>query len=319
MTPRVSVIIPAYNSADVLPIALQSVADQTFTDWEIVVADDASSDDTADVAEAFSDRVKVVRTGENTGPAGARNRAIAAASGELLAPLDADDYWHPNYLESQVALYDRAEAEEPGVGIVTCDAELLGPDGIAPETLRQRVPFPEHPSLSKELVTTAIHASSLVPRRIVEEVGGFSPNCFGTEDHDLWVKVLERGYRAVGNPEALVVYRQRGGSVSSDNVRLSLNRQKVYRNALERGNLNWFQRRLAHRELRLYRLIVDVGEMRVAREKGEKAGVGRVLRTIPLALAVGAENPQRWARVIGRMFTEQGSFGQRLNPGRDLL
>src|SRR3954447_14974934 len=127
---RVSVIMPAYQSAAVIGDALRSVLAQTYDDWELIVADDASEDDTADVAAAVSSRVRVVRAQVNRGPAAARNLALRQASGELVAFLDADDWWTPHYLERQVGRYDAA-IDEPGppVGLVACDAQVWTEDG----------------------------------------------------------------------------------------------------------------------------------------------------------------------------------------------
>src|SRR4051794_12658650 len=104
--PRVSVVIPAFNAEEHIEEALRSVLSQTYGDWEIVVCDDCSIDGTAERVRRFGDRVTIVRTETNSGPAAARNLAIRHSSGELLALLDADDYWLPAYLERQVSLYD---------------------------------------------------------------------------------------------------------------------------------------------------------------------------------------------------------------------
>ena len=127
--PRVSVIVPAYNAAEHIEATLASVVAQTYTDWEVVVGDDASTDDTAARAERVDPRVHVVRAEANAGPAPARNLAIAHAQGELLAFLDADDAWRPEYLAVMVGLYDSATAGGRRVGIVSCDAQIVGPDG----------------------------------------------------------------------------------------------------------------------------------------------------------------------------------------------
>ena len=123
--PRVSVITPAHNAAAHLAETLDSVFAQTYADYEVVVADDASTDDTAAIVARYADRMRYVRSASNVGPAGARNLAIEHASGELLALLDADDLWLPDYLAEQVALYDREERARPGVGVVGCDAWML--------------------------------------------------------------------------------------------------------------------------------------------------------------------------------------------------
>ena len=315
MVPRVSVIIPAYNSAEFLPEALRSVEAQTNGDWEVVVCDDASHDDTADVAESFGERVRVIRSKENAGRAGACNKALAAARGELVAFLDADDYWLPEYLEEQIALYESSEAERPGVGIVSCDTLIVGPDDRVLGTFRERFPWPARPTLSKLLVINTIHAMALMPRSIAEEVGGFSPQCLAVEDQDLWVKVLERGYRPVDNPRALVAYRQRQGSVSSDPANMARNQQTIYRLALERGRLSWRERWIARRELRLHRLVEEVREIQSEHALRGRLPLGRVLRASPGAIAVGLSNPQPWARLI----RGEGSLRQRFAPGRESI
>jgi teichuronic acid biosynthesis glycosyltransferase TuaG len=317
--PRVSVIIPAYNSEAVLPEALRSVEAQTMADWEVVVGDDASTDGTAAVAEGFDERVRVVGSDRNRGPAAARNTAIEAARGELLAFLDADDCWLPEYLAEQVAAYERGERERPGVGIVACDALIRGPDGFAPGTYRDRVPFPDPLTLAKLLVANPIFVSALVPRAAVEEAGGFSPECLGTEDLDLWIRLLELGYRAVANPGAWAVYRVAENSVSGDVARMARNMQTVYRRALARGRLGRRERRIARRELRLQRLVEELAEIRERRASKGHLPLGRSLRAAPRAIAVAAGNPQRLARVAGRARHGNGRFWDRLMPERDTV
>lgn len=135
--PRVSVIIPAFNAEEHLEQALRSVQGQTYDDWEIVLCDDCSTDGTAERARAFGDRLTLVRTEGNSGPAAARNVAIRHSRGQLLALLDADDYWLPTYLARQVSLYDSGE----NVGIVACNAALLRAGHMLPETHGRR-PLP---------------------------------------------------------------------------------------------------------------------------------------------------------------------------------
>ena len=100
--PRVSVIIPIYNGAATIERALKSVFEQTFTDFEIVVVDDGSTDETPAVLARFGDRISVVRQ-RNKGLPGARNAGVAASRGELLALIDHDDQWLPRKLELTVA------------------------------------------------------------------------------------------------------------------------------------------------------------------------------------------------------------------------
>src|SRR5436189_6421222 len=114
--PRVSVIMAAYNAQQYITEALRSVVAQTYDDWEVVVCDDGSTDDTFELASAFDARVRIVQHAKNAGLAAARNSAVRHSQGELLALLDADDYWLPSYLEHQTALFD-TESRHGQVGI----------------------------------------------------------------------------------------------------------------------------------------------------------------------------------------------------------
>jgi glycosyltransferase involved in cell wall biosynthesis len=279
--PRVSVITPAHNSAGTIAQTLRSVVAQTFGDWEAIVADDASSDDSAQLAASVDPRVKVVRSDANLGPAGARNLALEHATGELVAFLDADDRWLPEYLAKQVALFDEADAEprHPRVGIVACDAWVERPDGTRIGRRSDEFGLPDGISLDDLLESNAIFISALCPRAAVDEVGGFSTECWGSEDHDLWLRLVERHYRVVVNAEPLAVYRVAGGSVSSSRLGMARTDAATYRRALERGNLSSRQARTARRKLRLAR----------AAESVETRGAAR---SLPLVARAAVENPR---------------------------
>lgn len=293
--PRVSVIIPAHNAARYLGETLASVEHQTYDDWEIVLANDASTDETADVARSFGDRVTVLESRTNMGPAAARNLALTAASGELVALLDADDLWDPRYLEHQVGVYDDHQDRLGNVGVVACDARLLGPNGFLPGTYMSSVKVPSELTLAKLLVYNFLFVGAVAPRAVIEEAGEFTPEIFGTEDYDLWIRVLELGYRAVVTPEPLAVYRLDSASVSANLLGISRALQITYRNALERGRLGRSGRRIARRKLRLQRALEQVELIAAERKQGRvQAPVARLARTLPLFLGVALEHPHRW-------------------------
>src|SRR6266478_2733302 len=122
--PRVSVIIPIYNGAATIEHALRSVFEQTFTDFEIVVVDDGSTDDTPSLLAKFEDRITIVRQ-RNKGLPGARNAGVAASRGELLALIDHDDQWLPRKLELTVA----AILDNPGAALVYSDMIVVNEAG----------------------------------------------------------------------------------------------------------------------------------------------------------------------------------------------
>jgi glycosyltransferase involved in cell wall biosynthesis len=303
--PRVSVITPAYNALPYLPETLASVQAQTYGDWEAVVADDCSTDDTVEVARSFGERFTVLSGASNEGPAAARNRAIAVSSGELLAFLDADDVWQPSYLERVVGLYDESRAAGTRTGIVTCDAHILGPEGFLPQTYAELMGFPDDVTVEQMLVSSPIFGGALSPRAVVDEVGGFCPEVFGPEDYDLWLRIVERGYRVVAVHEALSTYRLTPASVSTNLSRQARSLQLTYRRALERGRLTPRQRRIARRQHRLQRALEQVGL--IAAERRESGlPFGHLARNIPLFLRVAAQNPDRWFTAI-RVLTGRGS------------
>ena len=299
--PRVSVIIPAHNSVATLPETLGSVVAQSFSDWEAVVADDLSSDGTAGAAEGVDERIRVVRSEVNRGPAGARNIALEHASGELLALLDADDIWLPDYLEQQVGLFDRASADGRAVGIIACDAYLLAGGERLPQTYGQLYGTPEGIGVERLLRENPIYVSALFARSVLDEVGPFSTETFGSEDHDLWLRIVETGREVVYNPRPLAVYRVGTASVSSDTARMARTAQATYRLALERGRLSPRERRTAERELRLQRAVEAATVARSAWSDGARGrGAWQAVRSLPLFARVAAERPGRWGSWLKR-------------------
>jgi glycosyltransferase involved in cell wall biosynthesis len=294
--PRVSVVMPAYDAEAVVADSIGSVLAQTYGDWELIVGDDASSDATVERAQAASPRVRIARAERNGGPAAARNRALEQASGELVAFLDADDWWLPDYLERQVARYDaETAAGGPPVGLVACDARIRLPDGsdaagTYADQFRDRG---ASPTLERLLRRNFIYVSALVPRAAGEEVGWFDAGLFGTEDHDLWIKLLERGRRAVVNDRVLCVYRRTEGSISLDLRRQAANNQLTYLRALDRGNLTPGQQRIARSELRYNRAMGAVAEAAFGGEPPLRKAVA-LARTAGPLLAVTATRPRQW-------------------------
>jgi glycosyltransferase involved in cell wall biosynthesis len=293
----VSVIVPAYNAASTLPETLRSVVGQTYADWEVVVGDDRSTDGTVAAASGIDDRIRVVESPVNEGPAGARNLAIRHSSGALLALLDADDLWLPEYLAEQVALYDRTRASRRRVGIVACDAQLLEEGRRLPRTYSQIFGSPAGIDVSRLLKENPIYVSALFEREVFDEVGPFSTECFGSEDHDIWLRIVETGREVVYNPKPLAVYRVGSESVSADAVRMARTAQATYRLALARGRLSPSEQRIARRELRLQRAVEKAHAAALAwRQGGRSHAAGLAVRGLPLFAAVAIENPGRWPR-----------------------
>ena len=208
--PAVSVIIPAYNGAALLPATLRSLADQTLTDWEAVVVDDCSPDDGAALVAAWPDpRVRLVRMAANGGPVRARNRGVAEARGRHVAGLDQDDLCRPERLARQVALLDL----HPEVALLGTQVEFLAGDTIRPSGYAAATT----PGLIDWLlrIENPLAWSSIMVRgEVARALAPFTrPERLYAEDFDLYHRV--RAFGAVARlDEPLLLYRQHDGGVS---------------------------------------------------------------------------------------------------------
>lgn len=207
--PEVSVIIPTYNSAHFLPAAVDSVLAQTFRDFEVLVIDDGSTDETAKVMHRYGDPVRDIRQA-NGGVAVARNRGIAMARGRFVAFLDADDHWHPNKLEHQLA----ALAGHRGRYQACFTAYHL--------VSRNPVPLGVHRAQAIGKTLNALltrgnvvgtPSTVLVERSLFQTAGAFDPKLSQCADWDMWVR-LAKQTEFLYIDEPLVYYRQHEGNMS---------------------------------------------------------------------------------------------------------
>jgi GT2 family glycosyltransferase len=213
VAPRVSVVVPFYNAERYLAAALDSALAQEDVAVEVLVADDGSSDGTPEVLARYGDRVRVLHQ-DHRGPSAARNACLAAARGEYVALLDADDRFRPGKLARQAAVLDT----RPDVGLVYTGWHVI--DGAG-------VPLP-HQGWSREegdvrrrlLLGNLAHPVAVMLRRApIAAVGGFDESLQVNEDWDLFLRLALRGMRWACLDEALAEYRVHGGQ-SHRRVRL---------------------------------------------------------------------------------------------------
>lgn len=201
MSPRVSVVMPAYQAVWSIGAAASSVLWQSYPDLELVVVDDGSTDGTASVVEALDGPVQLIRQ-ENAGVAAARNRGIEAAAGELIAFCDADDLWFAEHLAALVDRYDRAG------GIVTSNCYWLFPRGIHPARTRYRGRFPASEQQRQAILEqNFVSTMSLFPRSLVDEIGPFDESLRRAEDWDFWLRAIYAGRRVSLQAHPLALYR----------------------------------------------------------------------------------------------------------------
>jgi len=202
--PTVSVIMPCYNQGQYIDEAVGSLLAQTYQDFEIIVINDGSTDEsTVRLLQTYEKPNLIVFHTENRGPSAARNTGIERARGYYILPLDADDRIAPTFLEKTVPVLDK----NPNVGIVYTQAELFGA-----KTGPFDLPTYHFPNI---LLGNMIFNTSLYRKSDWEAVGGYNENMvLGWEDYDFWLSILELGRDVVQVPEILYFHREVSNSRS---------------------------------------------------------------------------------------------------------
>ena len=212
-TPRVSIIVPCYKTARFVAETLQSVFAQTYKNFEVVVVNDGSPD-TPDLEQAIApwrDKITYLHT-KNCGLAGARNNGIRAAKGELIALLDSDDMWEPNYLEVQVAKLD----SDPAADIVYPRTLLFGEES---SVTTRSAPSTGEVTFSRLVQQeVSVMVSVLARREALVRAGLFDDSLRSCEDFDMWLRCVKSGSRIIYHDDVLVRYRVRPDSLSADPV-----------------------------------------------------------------------------------------------------
>jgi glycosyltransferase involved in cell wall biosynthesis len=256
--PRVSVITPAYNSARFLPDTIQSVRNQTFADWELLVVDDGSTDETVSIVERAAQddaRIRLLRQ-SNAGPSSARNRGMQEARGAYFAFLDSDDQWLPEFLQHQLDVFDRY----PDTALVTANAYYLG----GPQNGQPRRPAAAgNPVLTLENIIqndSAVFIMTVFRREVFERIGGLDEGQWTSEDYDFWIRSALAGFVFRVSTRPLALYRRHEGSLSADSARMLRGILHTYsktRGAFESGSsaLQALDRQIARFESEL--LLVE--------------------------------------------------------------
>lgn len=233
--PLVSIVIPAYNVADYIGPALDSVMAQTVTDFEVIVVNDGSPDteDLERVLEPYRDRIVYIRQ-ENRGVSGARNTGIRVARGEFYAQLDPDDLWEPNYLVIQLGILQA----DPTADLVYPNALIIGEGAEVGRRFMDLSPSEGEVTVEKLLRLECTVMTSVTARRAAIVRAGMYDEAIRTaEDFDLWLRIARQGSRIVFHRAPLVKYRQRGGSLSADPLRMLHNALSVLEKMERTGQL----------------------------------------------------------------------------------
>jgi glycosyltransferase involved in cell wall biosynthesis len=215
--PLVTVVTPAYNVAWCIRRAIDSVLAQDYRARELIVVNDGSTDDTAQVLASYGSAVTVLHQ-ENRGMSAARNAAIRAAAGAYIAFLDADDWWMPEKLSQQVALMQ----SRPDIGFCSTAARVEDPQGRLLNHWRCRAHRPEIlETLFAENAAIAGGCSAVLVRRgLLEQTGLFDESLRGFEDPDLWIRLAATsGYACIDDELAVILRRERSVSDNLDAMR----------------------------------------------------------------------------------------------------
>ncbi len=201
----VTVVVPIYNAEAYLAETVDSILASTYQEIEVILVNDGSRDGSAAICERYAkkDPRVIYMEQPNTGVVAARNRAIRAAKGGYILPVDCDDRIAPTYIEKAVAVME----QEADMGIVYCEAAFFG-------DRRGKWELPPY-SLVEMLYHNVIFATALFRRADWEAVGGYKSCMEGyCEDYELWLSIIERGRKVYRLPEVLFFYRIRKGSRS---------------------------------------------------------------------------------------------------------
>ncbi|MFD2044483.1 glycosyltransferase family 2 protein [Ornithinibacillus salinisoli] len=234
--PLISVITPAYNAEKFIAKTIESVLDQTYTNWEMVIVDDRSTDNTVQIIQEYQkndERIKLYILPENSGSAVARNTAMKNAQGQYIAFLDSDDLWYPEKLEKQLKFM-----QEKNIAFSFTKYRRMDEDG----TLRNAISkAPKSVSYHELLRHCVIGCLTVMIDR--DKVGRLDMiNIRTRQDYAYWLEITKRGFSAYGLPEVLSKYRTVENSISRNKIKAAKRQWYVYRHVENLGILKslWY-------------------------------------------------------------------------------
>jgi len=263
MHPKVSVIIPTYNRANFLRSAIQSVLNQTFKDFEVIVVDDASTDDTRQIVHEFADdRIRYIAHNENKGGSASRNIGIKSSKGKFIAFLDDDDIWMPTKLEKQLFLLNM----NPEVNVVYTGARSIDKNGKVGSQLK-------NPSLKGNIYPAILKKNYvgscsyvLVRRDCFDVTSFFDEKLPSNQDWDLWIRMAKHSQFDYVN-ETLVLYRIHQERISSDPYSKLLAVELMFEKLSKELHVPSHKKILAFWHYKFGNLYCKLGDIREARKE----------------------------------------------------
>lgn len=230
MAPKISVLMGIYNCAATLSEAMDCILAQTVADWELILCDDGSADDTYSVAESYvkkyPEKIILLKNEKNMGLNHTLNRCLAAARGEFVARMDGDDLCSPDRFEKELAALE----ENPEMALVSTAMTYFDETGTWGRNYPK--PFPQKADFLYG--TPFCHAPCMARREAFQAVGGYTEDkkYLRVEDFDLWVKLYAAGYRGMNLEEPLYQMRDDRNAFSRRKFRYRLNEARVMGKAI---------------------------------------------------------------------------------------
>lgn len=218
---EVSIITPCYNSSKFLKETIQSVLNQSFTDWEWLITDDYSTDNSVEIMKQIADSRMILTVSEkNRGAGQARNSSLEKATGKFITFLDADDYWEPNFLEEMVSFMKKEKAEIAYSNYARCD-ENLHPI-IADFQADKDVTFDNLLKTCRLSLLSSMYDSERVGKE-------YFPAGSKREDHVMWLNLLKKIPVAKPLPKTMAKYRMHTSSISHKKTNIIKDQYLVYK------------------------------------------------------------------------------------------
>lgn len=219
--PEVSIITPCYNSSPFLEETISSVMNQTFTDWELIITDDQSTDKSVEIIQKHQDsRIKLIIAEKNGGAGHARNLSLQQATGRFITFLDADDFWEPDFIEEMVNFMKKENAEIAYSNYARCDENLV--PQIEDFKADKEVTFNNLLKTCRLSLLSSMYDS----KRVGKE---FFPEGSKREDHVMWLNLLKKIPVGKPLPKTMAKYRMRENSISRKKQNIVKDQYLVYK------------------------------------------------------------------------------------------
>ena len=227
--PEVSIITPCYNSSKFLQQTIDSVLNQTFTDWEWLITDDKSTDNSVEIIRKVNDeRIKLTVAEKNGGAGHARNLSLEKATGRFITFLDADDFWEPNFLEEMVSFMKKENAELAYSNYSRCDENLI--PKIDDFKADKNVSFNNLLKTCRLSLLSSMYDSQRVGKE-------FFPERSKREDHVMWLNLLKKIPVGKPLPKTMAKYRMHASSISRKKTNIMLDQYLVYKDYMKFSTL----------------------------------------------------------------------------------